>query len=59
MNYVVREVSDVQGDAVDPEGFLYIDKNLSGVEPGYTKVSTCTKYRREIVAVRYFESIAI
>ena len=40
MNYVVREVSDVQGDAVDPEGILYIDKNLSGVEPGYTKVSS-------------------
>ena len=42
MNYVVREVSDVQGDAVDPGGILYIDTNLSGVEPGYTKVSTCS-----------------
>ena len=40
VNYVVREVSDVQGEAVDPEGILYIDKNLYGVEPGYTKVSS-------------------
>jgi len=40
VNYEVREVSDVQGDAVDPEGILYIDKKLSGVEPGYTKVSS-------------------
>ena len=35
-----RVVSDVQGDAVDPEGILYIDNNLSGVEPGDTKVSS-------------------
>ena len=41
MNYVVREVSDVQGDAVDPEGILYIDKKMCPVlSPGYSKVSS-------------------
>jgi len=37
---VVREASDVRGDAVDPEGILYIDKKLSSVEPACTKVSS-------------------